>query len=41
MLLIFILGFFLDFIEITFVVVPFIAPPLIALGRRSGVAGRA
>ncbi|MEE2930290.1 MAG: TRAP transporter large permease subunit [Pseudomonadota bacterium] len=32
MLVMFILGFFLDFIEIVFVVVPIIAPPLIILG---------
>ncbi|WP_370981565.1 TRAP transporter large permease subunit [Agaribacterium sp. ZY112] len=32
MLLIFLLGFILDFIEITFVVVPLIAPPLLMLG---------
>lgn len=32
MLVMFILGFFLDFIEITFVVVPLVAPPLLALG---------
>ena len=30
MLVMFILGFFLDFIEITFVVVPLVAPPLLA-----------
>lgn len=28
----FILGFFLDFIEITFVIVPLVAPPLMAMG---------
>lgn len=32
MLVMFILGFFLDFIEITFVVVPLVAPPLLAAG---------
>lgn len=32
MLVMFILGFFLDFIEITFVVVPLVAPPLLAMG---------
>jgi tripartite ATP-independent transporter DctM subunit len=32
MLIMFLLGFFLDFIEITFVVVPLVAPPLIAMG---------
>ncbi|MBA4226309.1 MAG: tripartite transporter [Hyphomonas sp.] len=32
MLVMFILGFFLDFIEIVFVVVPLVAPPLILLG---------
>ena len=32
MLLMFMLGFFLDFIEITFVVVPLVAPPLMAAG---------
>jgi len=32
MIVMFILGFFLDFIEITFVVVPLVAPPLLALG---------
>jgi len=32
MLVMFILGFFLDFIEIVFVVVPLVAPPLIILG---------
>ncbi len=32
MFVMFILGFFLDFIEITFVVVPLVAPPLLALG---------
>jgi TRAP-type mannitol/chloroaromatic compound transport system permease large subunit len=32
MLVMFILGFFLDFIEITFVVVPLVAPPLLAFG---------
>jgi len=32
MLVMFVLGFFLDFIEIVFVVVPIIAPPLIILG---------
>ena len=32
MLLMFVLGFFLDFIEITFVVVPLVAPPLMAAG---------
>lgn len=32
MLVMFVLGFFLDFIEITFVVVPLVAPPLLALG---------
>jgi len=32
MFVMFILGFFLDFIEITFVVVPLVAPPLLAAG---------
>jgi TRAP-type mannitol/chloroaromatic compound transport system permease large subunit len=32
MVVMFILGFFLDFIEITFVVVPLVAPPLLATG---------
>jgi tripartite ATP-independent transporter DctM subunit len=32
MLAMFILGFFLDFIEITFVLVPLVAPPLMTLG---------
>lgn len=32
MLVMFILGFFLDFIEIVFVVVPLVAPPLILMG---------
>ena len=32
MLVMFVLGFFLDFIEIVFVVVPIVAPPLILLG---------
>jgi TRAP-type mannitol/chloroaromatic compound transport system permease large subunit len=32
MLVMFFLGFFLDFIEIVFVVVPLVAPPLIMLG---------
>ncbi|WP_411817788.1 TRAP transporter large permease [Hyphococcus sp. DH-69] len=32
MLVMFILGFFLDFIEITLVVVPLVGPPLLALG---------
>ena len=32
MLIMFVLGFFLDFIEITFVVVPLVAPPLLATG---------
>ncbi|MEL7452951.1 MAG: TRAP transporter large permease subunit, partial [Pseudomonadota bacterium] len=32
MLVMFVLGFFLDFIEIIFVVVPLVAPPLIILG---------
>ncbi|MEO0549471.1 MAG: TRAP transporter large permease subunit [Pseudomonadota bacterium] len=32
MIVMFILGFFLDFIEIVFVVVPIVAPPLIILG---------
>ena len=32
MLVMFVLGFFLDFIEITFVVVPLVAPPLMAAG---------
>ena len=32
MLVMFFLGFFLDFIEITFVVVPLVAPPLLATG---------
>ena len=36
MLLMFVLGFFLDFIEITFVVVPIVAPVLLAM---DGIAG--
>jgi len=32
MLVMFVLGFFLDFIEITFVIVPLVAPPLLAAG---------
>ncbi len=32
MIIMFLLGFFLDFIEITFVVVPLVAPPLLAAG---------
>lgn len=32
MIVMFVLGFFLDFIEITFVVVPLVAPPLLAAG---------
>ena len=32
MLLIFLLGFILDFIEITFIVVPIVGPALLALG---------
>jgi TRAP-type mannitol/chloroaromatic compound transport system permease large subunit len=32
MVMMFVLGFFLDFIEITFVVVPLVAPPLLATG---------
>ena len=32
MLVMFILGFFLDFIEITLVVVPLVGPPLLAMG---------
>ena len=32
MIVMFVLGFFLDFIEIVFVVVPLVAPPLILLG---------
>jgi tripartite ATP-independent transporter DctM subunit len=32
MIVMFILGFFLDFIEITFVIVPLVAPPLLAFG---------
>jgi len=32
MLVIFLLGFFIDFIEITFVVVPIVAPVLLAMG---------
>ena len=32
MLVMFIIGFFLDFIEITLVVVPLVAPPLLAMG---------
>ena len=32
MAVIFLLGFFLDFVEITFVVVPLVAPALLALG---------
>ena len=32
MLVMFLLGFFLDFIEIVFIVVPLVAPPLIILG---------
>ena len=33
MLLIFVLGFFLDFVEITVILLPLIAPPLIAMGH--------
>ena len=33
MLLIFVLGFFLDFVEITVIVLPLIAPPLIIMGH--------
>ena len=37
MLVMFVLGFFLDFIEIVFVVVPLVAPPLIiSVSIRSG-----
>ena len=32
MIVIFVLGFFLDFIEITYVVIPLVAPPLLAAG---------
>lgn len=32
MIVMFLLGFFLDFIEITFVIVPLVAPPLLAMG---------
>ena len=32
MLVMFLLGFFLDFLEITFIIVPLVAPPLIAMG---------
>ena len=32
MIVMFILGFFLDFIEITLVVVPLVGPPLLAMG---------
>ena len=32
MIVIFLLGFILDFIEITFIVVPIVGPPLLALG---------
>ena len=32
MVVMFVLGFFLDFIEITFVIVPLVAPPLLAMG---------
>ncbi len=32
MIVMFVLGFFLDFIEITFVIVPLVAPPLLAMG---------
>ncbi len=32
MFVMFVLGFFLDFIEITFVIVPLVAPPLMAMG---------
>jgi len=32
MITMFLLGFFLDFIEITFVIVPLVAPPLMAMG---------
>ncbi|WP_371398092.1 TRAP transporter large permease subunit [Fretibacter rubidus] len=32
MIVMFVLGFFLDFIEITFVVVPLVAPPLLGMG---------
>ncbi len=32
MLVMFVLGFFLDFIEITYVIVPLVAPPLMAMG---------
>ncbi|MBI1339622.1 TRAP transporter large permease subunit [bacterium] len=31
-LLIFVLGFFIDFIEITFIVIPLVAPPLLMMG---------
>jgi len=36
MLVIFVLGFFLDFIEITFIVVPLVAPPLLAMEGSPG-----
>ena len=39
MVTIFLLGFILDFIEITFVVVPIVGPILLAMGFRPGVAG--
>ena len=32
MLVMFILGFFLDFIEITFIVIPIVGPVLLAMG---------
>ena len=32
MIAVFVLGFFLDFLEIVFIIVPLVAPPLIALG---------
>ncbi|MEE9314972.1 MAG: TRAP transporter large permease subunit [Rhizobiaceae bacterium] len=38
MLVIFVLGFFLDFLEITFVVVPLVAPVLLALPMADGTA---
>ena len=38
MLIIFALGFFLDFLEITFVVVPLVAPVLLAMPMADGSA---
>lgn len=40
MLVIFLLGFILDFIEITFVVVPIVGPVLLAMGLDLDLAGR-